>query len=135
MSEYPPRVLPNQPDFGSRGPGQKNRADCCQFDRTCEVAATMFAPPVGVTGASWTGFFAIGAVWLCWHGGGSTGPLRLGGGVIGDLACDRIDARHDPRAFECEDSSRTSDVLAVIVAKTEKRLNFWLCCFRSAGGG
>ena len=50
-----------------------------QNDDTNRVDFAARTAWVDVTGASWTGFFAIGAGWLCRHGGGSTGPLRLGG--------------------------------------------------------
>jgi hypothetical protein len=83
----------------------------------------------------WMPFPMVGRGDWHWADPFSTGPLRLGGGVIGDLACDRIDARHDLGGLECDDPSRTGEVLAVIVAKTEKRLSFRLRCFPSVGVG
>ena len=50
-SEYLSPVLPNQPDSGDRGHGQKTHLDCHQFDYTCRIVVTSFAAPVDVTGA------------------------------------------------------------------------------------
>jgi len=45
-------VLPNQPDSGDHGHGQKKHFECCQFDDTCEIVTTSFAASGDVTVAA-----------------------------------------------------------------------------------